>query len=160
MKKLKCIKFSFLVCLNQVLSVWHLTLTLDSDISIVLAAFRINQVLPSLPLLAAAECWNQQLWVIQQEVRLTNFDFRKCAVCGRRAVSFCVASQFVHEATSEPHNHPSMSAEATWLTTLANRRNTDNHKSNDTLFVFFNIKWMITAKDLKVITKWSVRNLW
>lgn len=33
-----------------------LTLTLDSDISIVLAAFRIDQVLPSLPLLAAAEC--------------------------------------------------------------------------------------------------------
>lgn len=35
-----------------------LTLTLDSDIYIVLAAFRIDQFLPSLPLLAAAasEC--------------------------------------------------------------------------------------------------------
>lgn len=125
-----------------------LTLTLDSDISIVLAAFRIDQVLPSLPLLAAAECWNQQLWVIQQKVRLTNFDFRKCAVCGRRAVSFCVASQFVHEATSEPHNHPSMSAEATWLKTLANRRNTDNHSRPQVQWHFFkkNIKWMIRLR--------------
>lgn len=141
MKKLKCIKFSFLVCLNQILSVWHFN-TLDSDISIVLAAFRIDQVPP------LCLCWQLQSadissykWFSKRSDSLILTSENVQSVADVQCHSVLPANLFMKQL----QNHTTTpqwvlrhwQIDATQTTTV-------DHKSNDTFF-----KWMITAKNLE-----------